>query len=98
MITCSNCNHQNPEGSVQCESCYTPLPSSSPCPNCGALIQTNAIFCGQCGFNLQAQQGDSVQTPNSNLAIEDPNSDFFLEEDFIIWEASCLGVKLRPFE
>ena len=83
MITCSNCNHQNPEGSVQCESCYTPLPSSSPCPNCGALIQTNAIFCGQCGFNLQAQQGDSVQTPNSNLAIEDPNSDFFLEEDAV---------------
>ena len=83
MITCSNCNHQNPEGSVQCESCYTPLPSSSPCSNCGALIQTSAIFCGQCGFNLQVKQGDSIQNQNSNLAVEDPNSDFFLEEDSI---------------
>ncbi len=83
MITCSNCNHQNPEGSVQCESCYTPLPSSSPCPNCGALVQTSAVFCGQCGFNLQVEQGGSTQNQNSNLAVEDPNSDFFLEEDSI---------------
>lgn len=55
MITCPNCNHQNPEGSVQCESCYTPLSSTSPCPNCGAAVQTDATFCGQCGFNLQGK-------------------------------------------
>ena len=59
------------------------MPSSSPCSNCGALIQTSAIFCGQCGFNLQVKQGDSIQNQNSNLAVEDPNSDFFLEEDSI---------------
>ncbi len=54
MIVCPNCNHQNPDGANQCESCYTPLPSTISCPNCGAQIQTNAAFCGQCGFNLQA--------------------------------------------
>ncbi|MDJ0681423.1 MAG: zinc ribbon domain-containing protein, partial [Xenococcaceae cyanobacterium MO_167.B52] len=56
MIVCPNCNHQNPEGSIQCESCYTPLPSTAPCPNCGASVQTDATFCGQCGFNLEAEQ------------------------------------------
>ena len=55
MIVCPNCNHQNPEGSLQCENCYTPLPASANCPNCGASVQTDATFCGQCGFNLQAE-------------------------------------------
>ncbi|MGF1540140.1 MAG: FHA domain-containing protein [Pleurocapsa sp.] len=55
MIVCPNCNHQNPEGSLQCENCYTPLPTSTSCPNCGASVQIDATFCGQCGFNLQAE-------------------------------------------
>ncbi|BAZ45021.1 FHA domain-containing protein [Chondrocystis sp. NIES-4102] len=55
MITCPSCNHQNPEGSIQCENCYTPLPATIGCPNCGASVQTDATFCGQCGFNLQAE-------------------------------------------
>ena len=55
MITCPSCNHQNPEGSLQCENCYTPLPATTSCPNCGASVQTDATFCGQCGFNLQAE-------------------------------------------
>ncbi len=53
MIVCPNCNHPNPDGAVQCEACYTPLPVLSTCPNCGASVQTDASFCGQCGFNLQ---------------------------------------------
>ena len=56
MIVCPNCNHQNPEGSIQCESCYSPLPFSATCPNCGAAVQTDAMFCGQCGFNLQGDE------------------------------------------
>lgn len=52
MIVCPNCNHQNPEGATQCEACYTPLPATTSCPNCGATVQTDASFCGQCGFNL----------------------------------------------
>ncbi|NJN20010.1 MAG: FHA domain-containing protein [Leptolyngbya sp. RL_3_1] len=55
MIVCPNCNHQNPEGAVQCEACYTPLPTSTTCPSCGASVQSDASFCGQCGFNLQSQ-------------------------------------------
>jgi pSer/pThr/pTyr-binding forkhead associated (FHA) protein/ribosomal protein L40E len=53
MIVCPNCNHQNPEGATQCEACYTPLPTTTACPNCGAAVQTDATFCGQCGYNLQ---------------------------------------------
>ena len=53
MIVCPNCNHPNPDGAVQCEACYTSLPILSTCPNCGASVQTDASFCGQCGFNLQ---------------------------------------------
>lgn len=52
MIVCPNCNHQNPDGAVQCEACYTPLPAMTTCPSCGAAVQTDASFCGQCGFNL----------------------------------------------
>jgi predicted component of type VI protein secretion system len=54
MIVCPNCNHQNPDGAVQCEACYTPLPATTHCPNCGATVQADASFCGQCGFHLRA--------------------------------------------
>ena len=54
MIICPNCSHQNPDGAVQCESCYTPLPATLACPSCGAMIQADAHFCGQCGFNLKS--------------------------------------------
>ncbi|HEY9802876.1 MAG TPA: FHA domain-containing protein [Leptolyngbyaceae cyanobacterium] len=54
MIVCPNCNHPNPDGAVQCEACYTPLPATSNCPNCGATVQSDAAFCGQCGFNLHS--------------------------------------------
>lgn len=29
------------------------MPSMTPCPNCGAPVQPDANFCGQCGFNLR---------------------------------------------
>ncbi|MBD2604714.1 FHA domain-containing protein [Scytonema hofmannii FACHB-248] len=54
MIVCPNCNHPNPDGAVQCEACYTPLPATSNCPSCGAIVQADAAFCGQCGYNLHA--------------------------------------------
>lgn len=53
MIVCPNCNHQNPDGAVQCEACYTPLPATMQCPNCNTTVQADASFCGQCGFNLK---------------------------------------------
>ncbi|MEH2308674.1 FHA domain-containing protein [Nostoc sp.] len=54
MIVCPNCNHPNPDGAVQCEACYTPLPATTNCPSCGASVQADAAFCGQCGFNLHS--------------------------------------------
>ncbi|GFZ99625.1 FHA domain-containing protein [Okeania sp. KiyG1] len=57
MIVCPNCNHQNPDGATQCEACYTPLPVTTSCPNCGATVQVDAAFCGQCGFDLKASAG-----------------------------------------
>ncbi|MEM7770890.1 MAG: FHA domain-containing protein [Cyanobacteria bacterium P01_A01_bin.37] len=72
MIVCPNCNHQNPGGAVQCEACYTPLPSMMECPNCSASVQSDASFCGQCGFNLKSvaqSQESSVPPP---LPVETP--------------------------
>jgi len=66
MIVCPNCNRQNPDGAVQCENCYTPLPQTTNCPNCGATIQTDASFCGQCGFNLQQQIGIPAMNEETN--------------------------------
>jgi ribosomal protein L40E len=53
MIVCPNCNHQNPDGALQCEACYTPLPTMTTCSSCGASVQADASFCGQCGSSLQ---------------------------------------------
>jgi ribosomal protein L40E len=53
MIVCPNCKHDNPEGATNCEACYTALPATKACPNCGASIQLDATFCGQCGHNLK---------------------------------------------
>lgn len=63
MIVCPNCNHQNPDAAIQCEACYTPLPAMTSCPNCGASVQTDASFCGQCGFNLEADAAPSSILP-----------------------------------
>jgi hypothetical protein len=53
MIVCPNCKHENPEGATNCEACYTALPATKACPACGASIQLEATFCGQCGHNLK---------------------------------------------
>jgi hypothetical protein len=53
MITCPNCNHQNPDGALQCEACYTPLPAMATCPACHTPVRSDASFCGQCGADLR---------------------------------------------
>lgn len=70
MIVCPNCNHQNPDAAVQCEACYTPLPAMMDCPHCGASVQADASFCGQCGFNLQSaeEQSTGMQNPQAQSA------------------------------
>jgi FHA domain/Double zinc ribbon len=59
MIVCPNCSHSNPDGAVQCEACYTPLPATMGCPSCGSTVQVDATFCGQCGFNLRSATASS---------------------------------------
>lgn len=65
MIVCPNCNYQNPEGAIQCESCYTPLPALITCSNCGATVQADASFCGQCGSNLKTQATPAMMSESS---------------------------------
>ena len=79
MITCPSCNHQNPEGSLQCENCYTPLPATISCPNCGASVQTDATFCGQCGFNLQAENPLSTTSLEETVVGSLPDLDVSLD-------------------
>ncbi|NET51934.1 MAG: zinc ribbon domain-containing protein, partial [Merismopedia sp. SIO2A8] len=67
MIICPNCNHQNPAGAVQCEACYTPLPSMLDCPKCGASIQSDASFCGHCGANLTTLATHSTESEPASL-------------------------------
>jgi ribosomal protein L40E len=65
MTVCPNCNHHNPDEAVHCEACFTPLPQEMHCPSCGAMVQSDASFCGQCGFRLQetAASGHSSSLP-----------------------------------
>lgn len=67
MIVCPNCNHQNPDAAVQCEACYTPLPAITTCPSCGASVQADASFCGQCGFSLQVPEMPTSPSSNDPL-------------------------------
>ncbi len=71
MIVCPNCNHQNPDGANQCEACYTPLPVTTNCPNCGAIVQADAAFCGQCGFDLKVSAGieEGQVSPQTDPAV-----------------------------
>jgi len=78
MIVCPNCNHPNPDGAVQCEACYTPLPATANCPNCGATVQSDAAFCGQCGYNLHYNATPAVAptialNPVQPVPVVDPD-------------------------
>ena len=74
MIVCPNCKHDNPEGSTNCEACYTALPATKACPNCGASIQLDATFCGQCGHNLKPSTSKEpiLLPPPVTLEVEAP--------------------------
>jgi pSer/pThr/pTyr-binding forkhead associated (FHA) protein len=104
MIVCPNCNHQNPDAAVQCEACYTPLPAMTACPSCGAAVQEDASFCGQCGFNLQGGLGNSLAgeplpaTVSPDFDIPDlPPAEPLLEpEPFVEMQFSPLPEGIEP--
>lgn len=81
MITCPNCNHQNPEGAVQCEACYTPLPSLVDCPNCGSPVQTNVSFCGQCGADLRRHPAPGSESATVDVSSEHSAPDGGLDDE-----------------
>jgi FHA domain/Double zinc ribbon len=70
MIICPSCAHANPDGAVNCEACFTPLPivKNIPCPSCGASVLSDAKFCGHCGFNLSA--ATAITNPSLDINAE----------------------------
>ncbi len=68
MITCPSCAHSNPDGAVNCEACFTPLPivKNIQCPNCHSAMLSDAKFCGHCGFNLNEPVSIPPQVAISN--------------------------------
>jgi len=60
MIICPSCQHSNPEGATTCELCFTSLPMLTSCPQCSQPVQDDAIFCGNCGYNLKQNQTAAV--------------------------------------
>lgn len=96
MIVCPNCNHQNPDAALQCEQCFTPLPTMTNCPNCAASVQADASFCGQCGFNLQAG-GTSPAAPLPATVAPDFNiPELPAIEPLVSPEPLVAGVGVQP--
>jgi pSer/pThr/pTyr-binding forkhead associated (FHA) protein/ribosomal protein L40E len=83
MIVCPNCNHSNPEGAQSCEACYTPLPSMTNCPNCGAEVQSDATFCGQCGSNLTTASVATEVEPSVATDIASPMPDLMTPDPLV---------------
>ncbi len=53
--TCSQCGHENPEGTKFCQECGSKIGvSGSKCPSCGADNQPGVKFCQQCGCKMKA--------------------------------------------
>ena len=53
MVICSNCGHENGDGSKFCVECGTKLVALPKfCPECGTKIDGVVKFCPECGFNL----------------------------------------------
>jgi len=75
MITCPNCTHANPDGAVNCEACFTPLPivKNVQCPSCNATVLSDAKFCGHCGFNLSTAKAVSHSPENLGSGTLDPS-------------------------
>jgi hypothetical protein len=97
MITCPNCNHQNPEGALQCEACYTPLPAMVSCPSCHTPVQADASFCGQCGNDLRglnlseqvsgsSESGGIHPTQASNLSGSNLPDSEMKTQNFLVTE------------
>jgi len=50
MMTCAQCQFENPAGMRFCGQCGAPL--APRCPQCGSEVPPQFKFCGQCGASL----------------------------------------------
>lgn len=67
MVICSNCGHENGDGSKFCVECGTKLVALPKfCPECGTKIDGVVKFCPECGFNL-------VDNNASNESVKKPS-------------------------
>lgn len=54
--TCSQCGHENPEGTKFCQECGSKLGmQANICPSCGAGNSAGVKFCQECGTKLQSE-------------------------------------------
>jgi FHA domain/Double zinc ribbon len=74
MVICPNCSHPNPDGAIDCEACYTALPATQACPQCGASLQVDATFCGQCGYSLKSSAPSLAEMSGNNTGTASPGS------------------------
>ncbi len=59
--TCSQCGHENPEGTKFCQECGSKIGiAGNLCPSCGAENQPGIKFCQECGFKLQTESAKTV--------------------------------------
>jgi pSer/pThr/pTyr-binding forkhead associated (FHA) protein len=64
------------------------------CPSCGASIQADASFCGQCGFNLQAHQsGAEVERSHLSAPI---SPDFAMASGFDLPDLAAPEPLIQP--
>jgi class 3 adenylate cyclase/tetratricopeptide (TPR) repeat protein len=54
-VTCAQCRHQNPAGSLFCNSCGARLEAA--CPTCGQIPPEGSRFCNACGTRLSGAGG-----------------------------------------
>lgn len=75
MIACPQCQHPNPEGATHCEACFQELPTLIPCPHCGVAVQSDALFCGQCGNAIATSPASASSSSETLTATISQNSE-----------------------
>lgn len=79
LNNCSNCGHENANGSLFCESCGKALTGeklSNECHKCHHLNEEDALFCEACGCRLDEEIGEETSYCPYCHQINDSESQF----------------------